>query len=75
MDWDDYEAVGLALAETFPTANYVTISEADLVRLVLSLPGFTGTTQPDRRAVAAVSFAWIAAAEGPNDSSPYESDA
>ncbi|HIJ61459.1 MAG TPA: hypothetical protein HPQ04_02075 [Rhodospirillaceae bacterium] len=75
MDWEDYDAIGVALAETFPNANHLTISEGDLVRLVLSLPGFTGGTEPDRRALAAVSYAWIAAVEGPDDSSPYESKA
>ena len=75
MDWEDYDAIGMALAEAYPDANHLTISEADLVRLVCGLPGFTGGAQPDRRKLAAVSFAWIAAVEGPDDSSPYESKA
>ena len=75
MDWEDYDAIGVALAETYPNANHLTISDGDLIRLVLSLPGFTGGIEPDRRALAAVSYAWIAAVEGPDDSSPYESKA
>ena len=73
MTWEDYQAIGEALAETYPRANYMTISGAELVRLVTALPGFAGGAEPPGdTALSAVSFAWIAAAEGPDDSSPYE---
>ncbi len=73
MRWEDYQAIGEALAESYPKANYLTISDAELVRLVTSLPEFAGGAEPPGTAVlSAVSFAWIAAAEGPDDSSPYE---
>ncbi|HIJ38701.1 MAG TPA: Fe-S assembly protein IscX [Rhodospirillaceae bacterium] len=72
MNWDDYEAIGQALAAQFPDANYLTIKDADLILLVRSLPGFSGQATPDPQAIAAISYAWIAAVEGPDDSSPFE---
>ncbi len=72
MTWDDYQEIGEALAETYPDANYLTISNEELIRLVLALPDFQGSATPDARDLSAVSFAWIAAAAGPDDSSPYE---
>jgi FeS assembly protein IscX len=74
MNWVDYQAIGQALAENYPDANYATISDDALIRLVLALPGFNGPAAPsDPRDVTAIHFAWVAAAEGPDDSSPYES--
>lgn len=72
MTWDDYGEIGMALHAAYPTVNYLTISNEELIRLVLSLPGFAGGPTPDPRQLSAVSYAWIAAASGDDDSSPYE---
>jgi FeS assembly protein IscX len=73
MTWDDYRDIGEALAETYPRANYLTISRPDLVHLVEGLSGFAGVPPPDELTLSAIAFAWIAAVEGPDDSGPYDS--
>ena len=74
MTWDDYFAIGEALYDAHPEANYMMASREELVRLVVALPGFVGPAEPpDDAAVAAVAAAWIAVAEGPDDSR-HESD-
>lgn len=73
MNWLDYQALGQALLERYPDVNYLTVSDIEIVRLVTALPGFTGSRgQPDAAALAAVRFAWVAAAEGEDDASPFD---
>ncbi len=73
MTWNDARSVGEALTGAYPTANYMTVSREDLVRLVLALPGFSDSPdRPGEPALAAIMAAWIAAAEGPDDASPDE---
>jgi FeS assembly protein IscX len=73
MTWDDVEAIGRALAEIHPRVNYLTISDQDLVRLVVGLPGFVGgATPPDPIVLSAIGSAWVGAVEGPDDSGPYD---
>lgn len=68
MTWDDYQALGQALSETYPDANYMAISNDELRALVLSLPGFDQTgPAPDQVGLSAIRLAWVAAAEGPED--------
>ncbi len=73
MTWDDYQAVGLALQKDHPNVNYLAISDAELRRLVQALPDFRGPAEPaDQGALTAIRFAWIAVAEGDDDSGPYD---
>jgi FeS assembly protein IscX len=73
MTWNDISAIGEALAEVYPQANYLTASDEDLVRWVVSLPGFAGeATPPDPFVLSAIGAAWVAAVEGPDDSGPYD---
>ena len=73
MTWDDYQALGEALNEAYPEADYMMISNEDLVKLVLALPGFSGSPMPPADSVlSAVGFAWVAAAEGPDEAGPNE---
>ena len=73
MRWEDYQEIGAALADAYPNANYMTVSDAELIGLVTSLPGFEAQgALPDAGLLSAVSFAWIAAVEGPDDVSPHE---
>jgi FeS assembly protein IscX len=73
MNWDDYEAIGEALHQTYPNANHLTIRTDELIALVSRLPGFKGALiPPDPRTLSAVSFAWVAAVAGPDDTGPYD---
>jgi FeS assembly protein IscX len=73
MTWDDVEAIGEALAEAHPRANYLMISDDELARLVVALPGFVGpATPPDPFVLSAIGAAWVGAVEGPDDSGPYD---
>ncbi len=74
MKWDDYQAIGEALSQAFPDTNHLTIKDGDLVGLVTQLPDFADSpTPPDSQTLSAIGFAWIAAAEGPDDAGPFES--
>ncbi|PKU26286.1 Fe-S cluster assembly protein IscX [Telmatospirillum siberiense] len=76
MNWDDYEGLGRALHEANPDVNHLTVADADLVRLVSALPGFADARiRPDATSLTAVRFAWVAAAEGDDDGSPYDGSA
>ena len=69
MTWDDYLAIGQALYQNYPEANYMTTPKEELVRLIVALPGFSGCqVPPNDAAVSAAAAAWIAVAEGPDDS-------
>jgi FeS assembly protein IscX len=73
MNWDHDDEIGEALADKYPEANYLTIDDAEIIRLVLTLPSFEGPpTPPDRSYLADIRSAWIAVMAGPEDSSPYE---
>jgi FeS assembly protein IscX len=76
MNWDDYQSLGGALHDAYPDANYLTMTDDALLRLVIALPDFEGgAPSPDAAALAAVRFAWIAAAEGEDDTGPYDGSA
>ncbi len=76
MNWDDYQKLGGALLDAYPDANYLTMTDDTLQRLVAALPDFEGgSSRPDAAALAAIRFAWIAAAEGEDDSGPYDGSA
>jgi FeS assembly protein IscX len=76
MNWDDYQTLGRALHDAHPDVNYLTLANDDLQRLVTALPGFDGKASlPDAAALSAIRFAWIAEAEGPDDSGPYDDSA
>jgi FeS assembly protein IscX len=76
MNWDDYQAVGRALFGAHPNVNYLTLSNDDLRRLVIVLPGFDApSAPPDVAALSAIRFAWVALAEGADDSGPYDGSA
>ena len=76
MNWDDYQILGQALHDAHPDFNYLTIANGDLQRLVAALPGFDGASSiPDAAALTAIRFAWVAAAEGSDDSGPYDGSA
>jgi Fe-S-cluster formation regulator IscX/YfhJ len=74
MRWDDYRAVAEALYAVHPRANYLSLSDADLIRLLAGLPGVDAATSPPPDAVtlAAIRFAWIALAEGEDDTTPFD---
>lgn len=73
MTWDDYGVLGQALCAAYPDANYLAISNDELVRLVRSLPEFSGPADPpDPLVLSAVRLAWVAVAEGEDDSGPYD---
>jgi FeS assembly protein IscX len=73
MNWDDYQALGRMLHDAHPKVNYLTLTNDDLVRLVTGLPGFDGPPVPsDGVTLSAIRFAWVALAEGADDSGPYD---
>ncbi len=73
LTWQDIQAIGMALAETHPDENLLTLAPERLAGLVAGLPGFAaGATAPDEFTLSAIVTAWIAAAEGDDDSSPYD---
>lgn len=73
MNWDDYQGLGHALHARYPEVNYLTVADGELVRLVTALPDFSaGPVPPDPVSLAAVRFAWVAAAEGDADDGPYD---
>ena len=73
MNWDNYLEIGVALQQTYPAANHLTLEQEELVALVTKLPGFEDApTPPDQKSLSAISFAWVAAAAGPDDSGPYD---
>jgi FeS assembly protein IscX len=73
LTWQDIQAIGMALAERHAEANMLAMAPERLAQLVADLPGFAaGGTAPDAFTLSAIVTAWIAAAEGDDDSSPYE---
>ncbi len=73
LTWQDIRAIGMALAESYPDENVLTLRPERLARLVEEQPGFAaGTADPDDFTLSAIVTAWIAAEAGDDDSSPYE---
>ena len=73
LTWQDIQAIGMALAETHPDENLLTLAPERLAGLVADLPGFAaGAAIADEFTLSAIVTAWIAAAEGDDDSSPYD---
>ena len=76
LTWQDIQAAGMALAERHPGENILTLSPERLTHLVEALPGFAaGAAAPDDFTLSAIVTAWIAAEEGEDDSSPFDSQA
>ena len=46
MDWKDYGEIAAVLDELYPNRSPAVISDAELIKLVTALPGFTGEKQP-----------------------------
>ena len=74
LTWQDIQAIGMALAEGRPGEDVLTLPPERLTLLVENLPGFcAGGTAPDDFTLSAIVTAWIAAEEGDDDSSPFDS--
>lgn len=73
LTWQDIQAVGMALAESHPDEKILTLAPERVARLVAELPGFAaGAANPDDFTLSAIVTAWIAAAEGDDDFSPFD---
>ena len=59
MTWTDAEDIGIALAETFPEVDPLTLRFTDLRERVLALDGFADDTKASNEAkLEAIQMAW-----------------
>ncbi|MCL2211746.1 MAG: Fe-S cluster assembly protein IscX [Treponema sp.] len=65
MDWKDYKEIAVELHKRYPNETPIGMPEAELVKLVTSLPGFTGTKQPSEEIYTNfISKRWIIVRSG-----------
>ncbi len=59
MKWTDAEEIGIALRQTFPTVNPLTVRFTDLRAWVLALPGFDDDPAASNESrLEAIQMAW-----------------
>jgi FeS assembly protein IscX len=60
MQWRDAEDIGIALSETFPELDPLTVRFTDLHRYVTELPGFADDPKASNENVLeAIQMAWL----------------
>jgi FeS assembly protein IscX len=60
MQWRDAEDIGIALSETFPELDPLTVRFTDLHRYVTDLPGFADDpTASNENILEAIQMAWL----------------
>jgi FeS assembly protein IscX len=60
MQWRDAEDIGIALSETFPELDPLTVRFTDLHRYVTELPGFADDPKASSENVLeAIQMAWL----------------
>jgi FeS assembly protein IscX len=60
MQWRDAEDIGIALSETFPELDPLTVRFTDLHRWVTELPGFTDDPKAsNEKLLEAIQMAWL----------------
>ncbi len=61
LTWADYQQVAAAMAETYPDADRLHLTDTDLKQMIVDLPDFEdGPEPPDDRYVRAVRNVWAA---------------
>ena len=60
MGWRDTEDIGIALSETHPELDPLTVRFTDLHRYVLELPGFSDDAKTsNEKILEAIQMAWL----------------
>ena len=60
MGWRDTEDIGIALSETHPELDPLTVRFTDLHRYVLELPGFSDDAKAsNEKILEAIQMAWL----------------
>ena len=60
MDWDDFEEIGIQLAEKFPDTDPLTVRFTDLHKWVTELEGFEGDAKMSNEGkLEAIQMAWL----------------
>jgi FeS assembly protein IscX len=60
MGWRDTEDIGIALSETHPELDPLTVRFTDLHRYVLELPGFSDDAKAsNEKLLEAIQMAWL----------------
>jgi len=60
MQWRDAEDIGIALSETFPELDPLTVRFTDLHRYVTDLPGFADDPKASNENILeAIQMAWL----------------
>ena len=60
MGWRDTEDIGIALSETHPELDPLTVRFTDLHRFVLELPGFSDDAKAsNEKILEAIQMAWL----------------
>ena len=60
MGWRDTEDIGIALSETHPELDPLTVRFTDLHRYVLELPGFSDDAKAsNEKVLEAIQMAWL----------------
>jgi FeS assembly protein IscX len=60
MQWRDAEDIGIALSETFPETDPLTVRFTDLHRYVTELPGFADDPKAsNEKLLEAIQMAWL----------------
>ena len=60
MGWRDTEDIGIALSETHPELDPLTVRFTDLHRYVLDLPGFSDDAKAsNEKILEAIQMAWL----------------
>jgi len=60
MQWRDSEDIGIALSETFPAIDPLTVRFTDLHRYVTELPGFADDPKgSNEKILEAIQMAWL----------------
>ena len=60
MDWNDAEEIGIALFETYPDLDPLTVRFTDLRRMVLDIDDFEGDPEVSSEGrLEAIQMAWL----------------
>ncbi len=60
MRWTDIHDIAIALEETYPTVDILTVRFTDLWKWVQALPGFDDDSQrSNERILEAIQMAWL----------------